>query len=57
MKFNFLSQAMAETVGSVMGNHVGRGRYLKESYLSKELVLGGLHYRNLFTPFTTLLRV
>ena len=31
---------MAETVGSILGNHVGKGRYLDESQLSKEVVLG-----------------
>jgi len=41
------SEAMAETVGSILGNHVGKGRYLDESQLSKEVVLefnlGPLH--------------
>ena len=32
---------MAETVGSIMGNHVGKGRHLTEANLSKEMVLGG----------------
>jgi hypothetical protein len=31
---------MAETVGSIMGNHVGKGRYLTEDNFSKELYLG-----------------
>ena len=31
---------MAETVGSIMGNHIGRGRFLTEENFSKELVLG-----------------
>ena len=31
---------MAETVGSIMGHHVGRGRFLTEENFSKELVLG-----------------
>jgi hypothetical protein len=34
------SQAMAETVGSVMGNHIGKGRYLTADNFGKELYLG-----------------
>ena len=34
------SQAMAETVGSVMGNHTGKGRYLTPENFGKELYLG-----------------
>ena len=36
----FLTQVMAETVGSIMGNHVGKGRYLIEENFNKELYLG-----------------
>jgi len=36
----FVTQAMAETVGSIMGNHVGKGRYLTEENFNKELYLG-----------------
>ena len=31
---------MAKTVGSVMSNHVGKGRYLTDEYLCKEVYLG-----------------
>lgn len=31
---------MAETVGSIMVNHAGRGRYLTEDNYSRELYLG-----------------
>ena len=31
---------MAETVGSVMGNHTGKGRYLTPENFGKELYLG-----------------
>jgi len=31
---------MAETVGSVMGNHIGKGRYLTADNFGKELYLG-----------------
>ena len=31
---------MAETVGSIMGKHIGKGRFLQEENFSKELVLG-----------------
>ena len=49
---------MAETVGSILGNHVGKGRFLDEANLSKEMVLGGLPFKkNLSTPFTTIFRV
>ena len=40
MGLEHFAQAMAETVGSIMGNHVGRGRYLTEENFSKELYLG-----------------
>lgn len=33
-------QALAETVGSIMGNHVGKGRSLLAYNFSKELFLG-----------------
>jgi hypothetical protein len=33
-------QAMAETVGSIMTNHSGRGRYLEPVNFSKEIFLG-----------------
>ena len=31
---------MAETVGSIMGKNIGKGRFLKEESFSKDLVLG-----------------
>ena len=31
---------MAETVGSIMENYAGKGRFLTEENLSKDLVLG-----------------
>ena len=31
---------MAETVGSIMANHTGKGRYLTPENFSKELYLG-----------------
>ena len=36
----YLTQAMAETVGSIMTNHTGKGRYLTPENFSKELYLG-----------------
>jgi hypothetical protein len=33
------SEAMAETVGSIMANHIGKGRYLNPHNLSKEICL------------------
>ena len=30
---------MAETVGSIMGKHIGKGRFLQEENFNKELVL------------------
>ena len=38
--YGHFAQAMAETVGSIMGNHAGRGRYLMEENYSRELYLG-----------------
>ena len=42
-----MSEAMAETVGSMMNQHCGKGRYLNPHYFSMELVLrfnlGPLH--------------
>ena len=42
-----MSEAMAETVGSMMSSHCGNGRYLQPVYFSMELVLrfnlGPLH--------------
>ena len=34
---------MAETVGSILGNHVAKGRVLNEHNLDKEMMLGGSH--------------
>ena len=42
-----MSEAMAETVGSIMNTHCGKGRYLQPAYFSMEIVLrfnlGPLH--------------
>ena len=42
-----MSEAMAETVGSMMNQHCGRGRHLQPAFFSMELVLrfnlGPLH--------------
>lgn len=42
-----MSEAICESIGSMMGTHTGRNRYLKPDYFSKELFLrynlGGLH--------------
>ena len=35
-----LIKAMAETVGSIMVNHTGKGRYLTAENFSNELYLG-----------------
>ena len=32
-------QAIAETVGSVMSNHIGKGRYLNPNNFNKEITL------------------
>ena len=36
----FLTQVMAETVGSIMVNHMGKGSYITEENFSKVLYLG-----------------
>ena len=45
---------MAETVGSVMGNHIGKGRYLTPENFSKELYLGeqptGSYWLSIHSP-------
>ena len=37
--YGHFAQAMAETVGSIMGNHAGRGRYLMEENYSRGALL------------------
>ena len=44
-------QALAETVGLIMGNHVGKGRYLLEYNFSKELFLGRTPKQKIFFKF------
>ena len=51
-EFKALSEAVCETVGSVMNQHLGRNRHLQLLYFSIELVLrwnlGPLQYHNNF---------
>jgi hypothetical protein len=35
-----MTQAMAETAGSIMANHCGKGRYLEAVNFSREIFLG-----------------
>ena len=46
-------QAMAETVGSIMANHCGKGRFLTPSNFSMELYLGDIPIFNKYYLYCT----